>query len=268
MSFKYNDEGIRTEKIVNGVSTKYNVVDGKVTFETNGTDSIYYSYDSEDNLVGMSLNGTVYWYVRNSQGDIIGIIDSTGTQVVSYNYDTWGKLVSITGTLASTVGQKNPYRYRGYRYDTETGLYYLQSRYYNPEWGRFINADDINYSVPGLLLTYNLYVYCLNNPVNHDDPDGNVIPLVAAAVATAPSWVPVVAGVSTAVISGITVGTMVNQARKNTKQDPYARPNQKKQGRERKEAKKGDDKNWKPNPNKRIKPLNKHSPSKKGHRKY
>ncbi len=115
--------------------------------------------------------------------------------------------------MASTVGQKNPYRYRGYRYDTETGLYYLQSRYYNPAWGRFVNADDINYSVPGLLLTYNLYAYCLNNPVNHDDPDGNVIPLIAAAVATAPSWVPVVAGVTTAVISGITVGTMVGKSR-------------------------------------------------------
>ena len=110
LSFKYNDEGIRTEKIVNGVSTKYNVVDGKVTFESNATDNIYYSYDNEDNLVGMSLNGTVYWYVRSLQGDIIGIINSTGTQVVSYTYNTWGKLISVTGTLASTVGQKNPYR--------------------------------------------------------------------------------------------------------------------------------------------------------------
>ncbi len=212
LSFKYNDEGIRTEKIVNGVSTKYNVVDGKVTFETNGTDSIYYSYDSEDNLVGMSLNGTVYWYVRNSQGDIIGIIDSTGTQVLSYTYDTWGKLISITGTLASTVGQKNPYRYRGYRYDTETGLYYLQSRYYNPAWGRFVNADDVEIlkkltKTQEDLLDVNLFVYCLNNPVNMDDPDGNMAQYALVAGA-ANSWNPVgwvILGATAVVTVGIAI---------------------------------------------------------------
>ena len=93
--------------------------------------------------------------------------------MVSYTYDTWGKLVSTTGTLASTVGVKNPYRYRGYRFDTETGLYYLQSRYYNPEWGRFINADALGGKV-GELLTHNVFAYCLNNPVNMSDPDGNL----------------------------------------------------------------------------------------------
>jgi RHS repeat-associated protein len=88
----------------------------------------------------MNLNGTEYYYIKNAQGDIIGLFDKTGTQVVSYSYDTWGKLISIGGSLASTVGAENPYRYRGYRYDSETGLYYLQSRYYNPDWGRFVNA--------------------------------------------------------------------------------------------------------------------------------
>jgi RHS repeat-associated core domain len=105
----------------------------------------------------MNLNGVEYWYIRNAQGDIIGLIDKAGTQVVSYTYDSWGKpspevkdesgnilpTSGITGSLASTVGVKNPYRYRGYRYDTETQLYYLNSRYYNPEWGRFINADAL-----------------------------------------------------------------------------------------------------------------------------
>ncbi len=74
-----------------------------------------------------------YFYVRNAQGDIIGLANGTGDQVVSYVYDTWGKQVSISGSLAGSIGELNPYRYRGYRYDTETGLYYLQSRYYNPE---------------------------------------------------------------------------------------------------------------------------------------
>ncbi|WP_242875667.1 RHS repeat-associated core domain-containing protein [Anaerobium acetethylicum] len=111
--------------------------------------------------------GTSYYYIRNAQGDIIGLFDSTGTQVVSYTYDTWGKLVSTTGSLAGTVGEENPYRYRGYRYDDETGLYYLQSRYYNPEWGRFVNADDIEmlFEEQDNLLQYNLFAYCLNNPV-------------------------------------------------------------------------------------------------------
>jgi len=74
----------------------------------------------------MNLNGTEYYYIRNAQGDIIGLFDGAGTQVVSYSYDSWGKLISTTGTIASTVGAKNPYLYRGYRADSETGVYYLQ----------------------------------------------------------------------------------------------------------------------------------------------
>jgi len=127
------DTGKRYEKTANAVTTRYHLVGDRVTYETNGTDSIYYTYDANGSLLSMNLNGNEYYYIRNLQGDITGIIDSTGEQVVSYTYDTWGKLISMTGPLASTVGEKNPYRYRGYRYDRETGLYYLQSRYYNPE---------------------------------------------------------------------------------------------------------------------------------------
>lgn len=110
--------------------------------------------------------------VKNGQGDIMALIDRTGTEVVSYTYDTWGEAISIFGTLVSTVGQKNPYRYRGYRYDNETGLYYLQSRYYNPEWGRFINADGL-VGAPGNLVGHNMFAYCQNNPVNMYDPNGD-----------------------------------------------------------------------------------------------
>ena len=172
ISFKYGADGIRTEKTVNGLSTKYHMAGGLVTFETDGTDNIYYTYDSAGKLVSMKLNGVEYYYIRNGQGDITGLFDSTGTQVVAYTYDSWGKLISTTGTLASTVGVKNPYRYRGYRYDTETGLYYLQSRYYNPEWGRFISSDtDIgNIYDPGAL---NLYAYCRNNSATRVDIAGN-----------------------------------------------------------------------------------------------
>ena len=83
----------------------------------------------------------------------------------------WGKLISTSGSLSATVGAANPYRYKGYRYDSETGLYYLQSRYYNPDWGRFINADGIA-AVTGDVLSTNMFAYCKNNPVSMSDADG------------------------------------------------------------------------------------------------
>ena len=172
ISYKYNDDGIRTQKTVNGVTTKYHLVGDEVTSEINGTDTINYTYDASGDLVSMNLNGVEYYYIYDGMGNIIGLFDSTGAQVVSYIYDTWGKLISITGSLANTVGVKNPYRYRGYRYDTETGLYYLQSRYYNPEWGRFINADALGGTI-GTLLSHNVFAYAMNNPVNMDDQSGN-----------------------------------------------------------------------------------------------
>jgi len=178
ISYRYNTDGIRTQKTENGKTTKYHLVGDKVTYETDGTDSIYYTYDASDNLISMNLNGSEYYYVRNGQNDIIGLLDYTRTQVVSYTYDAWGKLVTIDGTLKDTVGVKNPYRYRGYRYDTETGLYYLQSRYYNPEMGRFINADG-NVGIQSILISHNLYAYCVNNPVNASDSSGRILDTLA-----------------------------------------------------------------------------------------
>ncbi len=146
---------------------------------SSGADNVYYTYDASNDLVSMNLNGVEYYYIRNAQGDIIGLFDKTGAQVVSYTYDTWGKLISIKDkdgkdvtTDTTNVGYKNPYRYRGYRYDSETGLYYLNSRYYSPEWGRFVNADVAGGKV-GTLLSHNVFAYCMNNPVNMDDPSGN-----------------------------------------------------------------------------------------------
>ncbi|TYQ18382.1 UNVERIFIED_CONTAM: LOW QUALITY PROTEIN: RHS repeat-associated protein [Acetivibrio alkalicellulosi] len=184
LSFKYNDSGIRYEKTVNGVTTRYHLVGDMVTYETNGTDSIYYTYDANGSLISMNLNGIEYFYIRNLQGDIVGIIDSAGIQVVNYTYDTWGKLISMTGSMASTVGAKNPYRYRGYRYDTETELYYLQSRYYNPEWGRFINADNLLIGTTSLR-GYNLFQYSYNNPVSLYDPSGQEVITLSIIVGVA-----------------------------------------------------------------------------------
>lgn len=129
-----------------------------------------------------------HYYIRNGQNDIVGLLDNNGNEVVKYAYDAWGKLLNIGGTLKNSVGVTNPYRYRGYRYDTETGLYSLHSRYYDPETGRFINADDRVVGVGGNILGYNLYAYCMNNPVNMSDPSGHWpqwIKNVASAVVNA-----------------------------------------------------------------------------------
>jgi RHS repeat-associated protein len=115
--------------------------------------------------------GKEYYYIRNGQGDIIALIDDVGTQVASYSYNSWGKLITLSGEMTESVWAVNPYRYRGYRYDSEIKLYYLQSRYYNPEWCRFINADAIAGQV-GELLSHNLFAYVKNNPINLKDSTG------------------------------------------------------------------------------------------------
>ncbi|MBQ9833179.1 MAG: RHS repeat-associated core domain-containing protein, partial [Clostridia bacterium] len=144
-----------------------------------GSDKLLFSYDSLGNVIAVNFNGTYYYYIRNLQGDIIGILDSNMNYVVEYSYDTWGKLISTTGSLASTLGTLNPFRYRGYVYDTETGLYYVSSRYYDPEIGRWISPEPNVYagafdSSSGLI-GYNVYAYCANNPVNYYDPTGEFV---------------------------------------------------------------------------------------------
>lgn len=113
---------------------------------------------------------------KNIQGDIIGLVDANGNLVVEYAYDVWGKVMATTGSLAGTLGAANPFRYRGYYFDTETGLYYLQSLYYDAEIGRFINADDPDSMLlqPENVLSTNLFAYCNNNPVMYEDPSGYI----------------------------------------------------------------------------------------------
>ena len=120
--------------------------------------------------MAVTYNGTTYYYVTNLQGDVIAILDSAGTAVVQYSYNAWGKLLSDE-PAANSIGNLNPLRYRGYVYDEETNLYYLQSRYYDPELGRFINADALVSTGQGLL-DHNMFAYCGNNPVAGCDPNG------------------------------------------------------------------------------------------------
>ena len=114
---------------------------------------------------------TAYHYLRNAQNGVVKLIDGSRNTVVEYVYNTWGEQIACTGTLATSLGANQPFRYRGYVYDTETGWYYLQSRYYNPATRRFISADVLLSTGQGVL-GHNAYAYCLNNPVNRVDDLG------------------------------------------------------------------------------------------------
>ena len=149
--------------------------------QVTGSNKLLFSYDANGNVVAVNYNGTYYYYVRNGQGDIVKLIDGNGSAVVEYSYDSWGKSLAVTETLASTLGALNPFRYRGYVYDTETRLYYLQSRYYDPEVGRFLNAD-IYVSTGQGVLGHNMYAYCGNNPVARADDEGEFWNIVVGAV--------------------------------------------------------------------------------------
>lgn len=131
-----------------------------------------------------------YYYVRNLQGDIISIKNSDLETIATYEYDSWGRVVFVKDNLGNEITDNNhialinPFRYRGYYYDGETELYYLNSRYYNPTWGRFINADNFITTDTGLL-GYNMYLYCNNNFIIFLDPSGHILFSMVAALATA-----------------------------------------------------------------------------------
>ena len=162
--------------------------------EMDETDHIVYLYD-ESGIIGMEYTATsgatsTYYYLRNLQGDVIGIYNTNGNRVAEYAYDAWGNCSITLDT--NGIASRNPIRYRGYYYDSETGFYYLNARYYNPEWRRFISPDDTAYIDPETPNGLNLYCYCANDPVNYADPSGHsatlltaiLIGLAAAGVAT------------------------------------------------------------------------------------
>ena len=170
-----------------------------------------FAYDASGSVVSVSYkegSGTsyIYYYVRNAQGDVVRLIDSSGSVVVKYMYDSWGKPVFTTGDLASTVGANQPFRYRGYVYDEETGWYYLQSRYYDPTTCRFISADVLLSTGQGVI-GHNSFAYCGNNPIAREDPSGLewwhwaiagalVVAAAAACVITCGGAAPAIAAVA------------------------------------------------------------------------
>ena len=172
------------ERIVESeVTTTYSYLyaGGKLLQETvttgDTTETHNFFYDGVGNPYAMQTGGTTYYYVTNLQGDVVALLDASGSTVASYTYDPYGKILSAEGIMAET----NPLRYRGYYYDTESGLYYLQSRYYDPAVCRFVNADGYASTGQGVL-GYNMFAYCNNSPIIASDPDGEWLNVVVGMV--------------------------------------------------------------------------------------
>ena len=173
ISFSYNDAGLRTAKTVNGATRRYIWNSAQLMADVGAADAFYFHYSSGGELIGYTYKTaeaeTECILVKNQQGDVERVISADGTVLASYTYDAWGNVLTSEGTLAAA----NPIRYRGYYFDTETSLYYLQSRYYDPAIGRFINAD--NYATTYKTSTgANMFAYCLNNPANCKDDGGEL----------------------------------------------------------------------------------------------
>ncbi|WP_326939197.1 RHS repeat domain-containing protein, partial [Anoxybacillus thermarum] len=171
VTYKYDEDGRRIQKNVNGVITNYHYQGDSlnVLYETDADGNVVRSYIYGENgqLLAMKKGTATYFYHYNAHGDVIALTDEQGNIVARYQYDAWGNILSQSGALAD----ENPYRYAGYQYDKETGLYYLIARYYHPTHGVFLSLDPDPGDADDIL-TQNGYAYANNNPVMLVDPDG------------------------------------------------------------------------------------------------
>ena len=220
----YDAEGIRGSKTVNGSKTTYQYINGKLYYEKRGDGrELYYLYDSQGYLTFIRTykDGSIggYYVATNAQGDVIGLYTNAGVEVARYEYDAWGNAtvwkinadgqpVDITNSTEEHIGTLNPIRYRGYYYDVETGFYLTGTRYYDPEIGRFINADSVISGTGESVQGYNLFAYCFNNPVNMSDPSGNW-PKWATKLVAAVAVVAVVAAVAAVTVATAGAGTAI-----------------------------------------------------------
>ena len=170
-NFTYDANDMRTARSDGSTAYTYVYNGSQLSQMTVAGNTLNFTYDASGSPLSVSYGGATYYYVTNLQGDVVAILNSSGTSVVTYTYDAWGKLLTTSGSMASTLGVHNPLRYRDYVYDTDTELYYLQSRYYDPEMGRFLNADAFASTGQGILGN-NMFAYCLNNPTNYTDHSG------------------------------------------------------------------------------------------------
>ena len=188
MSFEYNSSGLRTKKTVGDKTIEYYYAGDLLVAQFDGEYLVNFIYDQKGEAIGFAysiilanneiLEGDYCYYVKNAQGDILGFYSMFINIYREYTYDAWGNVTGVYNehgdpvTNLNDTAYLNPLRYRGYYYDDETGLYYLRSRYYNPEWGRFVCADSLVSGTGEDINGYNVYSYCFNNPVNLDDPSG------------------------------------------------------------------------------------------------
>ena len=184
ISYKYDSNGVITSKTVNGVEYTYEYLNGHLMHETRGEKVFDYCYDANGQLYAVSYkansstDAVTYYYAHNWRGDITSIYDGDGNMVAKYEYDAWGNVLTVSNannqaiTDPNHIANLNPFRYRSYYYDSESGLYYLMSRYYDPVAHRFLNADG--YLQAGEdILDVNMFAYCGNNPVCRIDSKGN-----------------------------------------------------------------------------------------------
>ena len=179
-NYHYNSEGIRYKKIINNAETIYGLDGNKIIYEK-GTNNFLYLYEGNEIIGIYDLDAFIrYFFVKDITGNIISIVHNN-VEVNRYKYDAYGNCEVYTynhnGELVidvdnTSIGNKNPFRYKSYYLDIESGLYYLNSRYYNPKIGRFITIDNINYIDENSIYGYNLYCYCGNNPIMYSDPSG------------------------------------------------------------------------------------------------
>ncbi|MBR5320881.1 MAG: DNRLRE domain-containing protein [Clostridia bacterium] len=197
ISYEYNIDGQRVKKtapdLVTGetVTTEYFYNGDILAGQKKGNDIIIFMYDNNGDIFGFTYNGTPYYYVKNAQNDVFLIVDEAGEIVVLYQYDAWGKVTACYDMTDFGLSAINTIMYRSYYVDLEMGMfmYYLNSRYYMADWGRFISADSVVSEVGGDVLGYNMFAYCQNNPVNYCDPNGNWLEKLKETAKKVANWV-------------------------------------------------------------------------------
>ena len=191
-TYAYDMSGVRSSKTVGTTKYEFTTLSGLVMQQTWGGKALYFLYDDSNQPYALVYKSSatatpaLYYYLLNVQGDVIGLLNASGTIVARYSYDPWGvpTVMNSSGTVmeqSTFIGNINPLRYRGYYYDTETGFYYLQSRYYDPAIGRFISADTYASTGQGFI-GCNMFAYCGNNPMNYSDPSGRLFFTLLGAV--------------------------------------------------------------------------------------
>lgn len=198
IEYTYNANGIRTSKKVNGILHTYTLDGTKILRETWEGSTLVPLYDNEDSVCGILYNAVPYYFIKNLQGDIIAIVDKDAQTVARDSYDAWGVPEVKLDSSDCQIATINPFRYRGYYYDEEIGLYYIQSRYYDANTGRFVNTDSADViSQSSNIFDCNIYIYCHNNPVNNIDISGAFIAQkIAEVILSAVFWndIPTVCG--------------------------------------------------------------------------